>query len=204
MDYQTRIIGDYKVVLSVKIGGYEVVLCENRDAPEDEVYLCGYVENNGLFESIDDCMVSGSYADIVTVFGERVAEKGEKVQKELEDIKRDIGDDRELKKEDCQSITTKDCVKGKVIVLRGRDLRPEYRRMSAQLLFCTGGFGAQGDARGRTCFARRIYDAGQTQCRREDILGIIPEEKLPEWAKGKLDAIRKQLAVRSADVRGDR
>lgn len=200
---ETRIIGDYSVITSIRIGKYEIALCKNDEAPNDERYLCGYIENNGILESLNDCMVSESYADIVAVFGGRVAEKGEAVQLELERIQKEIGDDSALHYECCIPISSEDCIKDKVIVLREDILRPEYKRASYQLLFCTGGFGAQSNARGRTCFATRIYDSEKINCQRCDVLGIVPEENLPDWAKDKLKEI-KQIETRKKDTRGDR
>ncbi len=192
MKKEKRIIGEYEVIASIMIGEYEIALCENRNAPNDEVFLCGYIENNGIYERLSDCVVSDSYADVATVFGGRIAEKAEEVQKELEHIQKNVGDDKEITAGECLPISCDDCIEGKVIVLRSDILRPEYKRASSQLMLCTGGFGAQANARGRTCFATYLYDARKTQCRRDDILGIIPEDKLPEWAKNGLKAIRLQ------------
>ena len=203
---EKRMIGDYEVLTSIMIGESEVALCQNPNAPKDEVFLCGYIENNGVFERLNDCMVSNSYADIVTVFGERIAEKAEELQKELEHIGKNVGDDSELTEKDCISDSIENCIEGKVIVIRGDLLRPEYKRASNQLLLCTGGFGAQSSPRGRTCFATRLYDAKQIQCRREDILGIMPEENLPVWAKNGLEAIRMRSTQihKNKETRGDR
>ncbi len=206
MENEKRMIGDYTVLQAFRIGEYEIALCENRDAPRDEVFLCGYVENNGLYERLSDCMASDSYADVASIFGERIAERAEEVQKEIEHVRTNVGDDSEITQKDCVPDCPENCIEGKIVVLRGDLLRPEYKRASNQLLLCTGGFGAQANARGRTCFARRLYDAGQTQLRREDILGIMPEDKLPEWAKSGLEAIRRNAAElqKKKDTRGER
>ena len=201
MEQTQRKIGDYTVLASFPIGEYEIALCEDPEAPREEVYLCGYIENNGLFECLTDCMVSDSYAEIATFYGERIAEKSEEVQKEIEKIQREIGNDREIKAGSCLSVSAGDKLEGKVIVVRGAVLRPEYKRATSQLLLCTGGFGAQANARGRTCFATRLYDGVKTQCRRDDVLGVMPEDLLPKWAKNALDSIRREA---KRETRGDR
>ena len=187
MEQNKRKFDNYTVLTSFRIGEYEIALCENPTAPKGEEFLCGYV-------------------DIATCYGERIAEKAEEVQRELEHIQKNVGDDTVITSKDCLPITDEDCIEGKVIVIRGDILRPEYKRASNQLLLCTGGFGAQSNPRGRTCFATRLYDAKQTQCRREDIIGIMPEDKLPEWAKNGLEAIRQKSTEihRKKDTRGDR
>lgn len=206
MEQNNRKFDDYTVLTSFCIGEYEIALCESPKAPKDERYLCGYIENNGVFEQINDCIGSDSFADIATCYGERIAEKAEEVQKTLERIQQNVGDDTVITASDCLPFSHEDCIEGKIIVLRDDILRPEYKRSSNQLMLCTGGFGAQANARGRTCYATHLYDASKTQCRREDILGVMPEERLPEWAKNGLEAIRQQSTQihRKKDTRGDR
>ena len=206
MKEEQRTIGEYTVRDSFSIGEYEIVLCENANAPKEREFLCGFVENNGIYERLYDCMVSDSYADIATVFGERIAEKAEEVQKEQEHVLRNVGDDRVFTAEDCEPVSHEDRIEDRIIVLRDDLLRPEYKHGSSQLFLCTGGFGAQGNPRGRTCFLTRLYDARQMQCRREDILGVMPEEQLPVWAKNGLAAIRQQSTelYRKSEERGDR
>ena len=71
----------------------------------------------------------------------------------------------------------------KVIVIRGNVLRPEFRHASHQLMLCTGGFGAQKNARGRTCYCISLYSGKQTSFYRGDVLGVMDKRALPEWAK---------------------
>lgn len=201
MEQTKRKIGDYTVLTSFPIGEYEIALCEDPEAPREEVYLCGYIENNGLFERLTDCMVSDSYAEIATFYGERIAEKSEEVQKEIEGILRKVEGDREISANACKRVSYDESIEGKVIVLRGDVLRPEYRRSTSQLLLCTGGFGAQANARGRTCFATRLYDGQKTQCQRDDVLGVMPEELLPEWARTSLESLRREA---KRETRGER
>ncbi len=206
MRNEKRMIGEYEVLTSIMIGEYEIVLCENQNAPKDEVFLCGYIENNGVFERMTDCIFSDSYADVATIYGERIAEKAEAVQKELERIGKNMDDDSELTAKDCMPITDADDLIDKVIVLRGDILRPEYKRASNQLILCTGGFGSVPNSRGRTCYGLHLYDSRHTQCLRQDVLGVVPEDKLPQWAKDSLEAIRKQSTEihRKKDTRGER
>lgn len=206
MEQEKRMFGDYTELTSFRIGKYEIGLFENQDAPKDEVFLCGFIESNGIMERLIDGMVSDSFADIATVYGERIAEKAEEVQKELEHIQKNVGDDSELTAKDCMPTSYDDDLEGKIIVLRGNILRPEYKRASNQLMLCTGGSGSRPNPYGRTCYAVHLYDAKQTVCYRQDILGVMPEEKLPEWAMKGLEAIRQQSTDihRKKDERGDR
>ncbi len=50
-------------------------------------------------------------------------------------------------------------------------------------MLCTGGFGAQKNARGRTCYCISLYSGKQTSFYRGDVLGVMDKRSLPEWAK---------------------
>lgn len=83
----------------------------------------------------------------------------------------------------------------------GVDLLPSNIELSGMetglfnVMLCTGGFGAQANARGRTCYCISLFDGRQTSYYRSDVLGVIEPEKLPEWAKeglAKANEIREQ------------
>ena len=188
---EKRQIGDYTILSSVLLGEYEIIMGENANAADDEKYICAYVENNGIFERGFDCMASSSFVEIADLYGERISEKARELQSEIE--KEDIftGDNREITSSDCDRITDADRLVGKVIVIRGDSLRPEFKRATHQLLLCTGGFGAEQYARGRTCYCISLYDGRQTSFYRSDILGVIEPEKLPKWAQNSLVKTRE-------------
>ena len=193
MEKEKRKIGDYEILTSIRIGEYEIALLQNEKAPRDEVYMCAFVENNGLYERCTECMVSDSYTDVATLYGERVSEKAEEIQKQIELEGKIVGDDTVLTKNDCVPLDDNSFLSGKVIVLKPEVLRPEYRRQSHQLLLCTGGFGSYPNARGRTCFCVNLLDGQDTSWWREDVLGVLPEDKVPAWAKGMLEQNRTKV-----------
>lgn len=190
MSNEKRMIGDYEILVSFRIGKNEIVLAEKSDAVQYERFLCGYVENNGVFERVIECSISDSYEDAATLFGERIAEKAEEAQIEFEREKEIVGDNREMKASECEPITENDLLKGRVVVARGDALHTEYRRAAHQMYLCVGGFGAQPNARGRSCFCRSLYDGHEATFQRQDILGVFPAEKLPEWAANGLKKAR--------------
>ena len=58
MDDEKRTFGDYVLITSIWIGEYEIGICENPKAEKkDERFLCGYIENNGVWEYIKDNMI---------------------------------------------------------------------------------------------------------------------------------------------------
>ena len=68
-------------------------------------------------------------------------------------------------------------------------------------MLCTGGFGAQPNARGRSCFCTSLYDGHDTKFYRQNIIGTIAAEDLPEWAKPGYD---KALTAQKKAERNER
>ena len=64
-----------------------------------------------------------------------------------------------------------------------------------QLRLCTGGFGASPKSRGTACFCRSLLTGNSSRFERLDVIGIMPMEKLPEWAKKGLEICKKKQAA---------
>lgn len=75
---------------------------------------------------------------------------------------------------------------GKVVVINPQYLKDEYKTPEDQLFLATGGFGCSPHARGRKVFGQFLKDGEQACYYREDIIGVLKEEHLPEWAKDKI------------------
>lgn len=196
-----RKIGDYLVLNSLKIGYKEIVIGEDINAFEGQRYLCCFVEHNTIFEHYDEAIVSDNYAEIIKEFGERIKESATQILQEQELAEKTIGDDNELFIDRCDPVSIDDCIENKVLVINGDYLRPEFRRASRQLMLCTGGFGAQPNPRGRTCYCVSLYDGSKTCFYRSDVLGTIEPEKLPDWAKTGLERAKKIAANEKAPTR---
>ena len=190
MSEEKRMIGDYSVLNTMCVGHREIVICEDPKATANERYLCCYVENNSIFERYTDGMVSDDYAEIAKLFGERITAAAVEILKECEREAEQVGDNPELVQSDCEPVSWEDSIENKVVVIKGDILRPEFRRATRQLMLCSGGFGAQANARGRTCFCISLFDGRQTSYYRSDILGVIAPEKLPQWAQTGLETAR--------------
>lgn len=157
---ETRKIGDYSVKYSMYIGHKDIALGENPNADKDERYVCCFVETNAIFERYSGVLVSDDFAEIAKVFGQRVADAAEEIIQENERACQEVGMNEELTTNSCKPISYEDSIENKVVVVKGSILRPEFRHANHQLMLCTGGFGAQANARGRTCYciSRREKD----------------------------------------------
>lgn len=82
--------------------------------------------------------------------------------------------------------------KPKVVVIRAECLRPEYRTADKQLVLATGGFGTYANARGRAVYTTNLYSCKEARWNREDILGIVKPEYMPDWAKERLKQLEDE------------
>ena len=188
---EKRMIGDYTVLNTMYVGHKEIAICENPKAESNERYLCCYVENVAIFERYTEGVASDDFAEIAKVFGERIISAADEIMKETEKAEKLIGENTEIMTDECNAISYMDSIENKVVVIKGNILRPEFRHASHQLMLCTGGFGSQPNARGRTCYCISLYDGKKTSYYRSDILGTMDKEMLPEWAKDKLEKAKE-------------
>lgn len=193
---EKRMVGDYTVLNSMYIGHKEILLCENTQAEKGERYLCCYAERVLIYERYPEAVASDDFAEIVKIYGERMTQAADEIMREAEMVISEIGMDDEITEKDCKPISADDAIEDKVIVIRGNVLRPEFRHASHQLMLCTGGVGAQKNARGRTCYCISLYGGKQTSFYRGDVLGVIDKRTLPQWAK---DGLQKAQEARERE-----
>lgn len=90
----------------------------------------------------------------------------------------------------------------KVVALRPEILKDEYKTPKDQLFYAQGGNGCRPQARGTKVFGRRLTgDESETYYCREDILGVLKLELLPDWAQERLaqwTSVKEQAEVSEA------
>ena len=74
----------------------------------------------------------------------------------------------------------------KLLILRDISLKEEYRTPENQLFFAEGGFGCSPEKIGRKVFGQFLSDGEKTHLSRQDFLGVIADENIPDWAREKL------------------
>ena len=188
---EKRMAGDYEIIHALHIGPSEIVIGEYPAAPEGEKYLCAACVSNDLFTRYDDCMVSDDYAEIVQIFGQRVAQQAEQTRQELFKPRFQGIPNDPITIKDCTPLSGEDDLEGKVVVIKQEVLRREYRMATHQLKLCRGGSGARPNSRGTACFCTDLYSGKEARFERWDVLGTMEPEQLPNWAKHQLEIVRQ-------------
>ena len=83
-------------------------------------------------------------------------------------------------------------VKGKVLVMKPDTLKERCWSRENQLWLAEGGFGCAPESSGRAIYATCLADGEKTRWNREDFIGVLDRQYLPEWAEGKLNEILAQ------------
>lgn len=201
---EDRFAGDYKIEQSIQIGKKEIVFGIHRDSAVKDLYLCAYYESDDILGNYYDCMVSDDYTEIIALFADRIKSAAVEHMAVLNggDFSSEDKKPIDERSASIRLISDKDDLNNQIVVLRPDIMRPEYRHGIFQLKLCTGGFGASPMARGRSCFCTNLLDGETAIYKRQDILGIIPANQLPEWAKKSLEKItedKKEHTIQKKD-----
>lgn len=191
-----RMAGDYEVIHAFHIGDKEIVIGENIEADDDERYMCAFCEKNEIMERYSDVIASDDFCEVAKLYADRLSEQAEKTRQATFTLKFQGIDTTPLTVADCTPITADDYIKGKLIVIKQDALRQEYRMSTHQLKICTGGFGSHPHSRGSACFCVDLYNGQHSRFEREDVLGTVTEEQLPQWAKLGLERYRYELKTK--------
>lgn len=81
---------------------------------------------------------------------------------------------------------------GRVLVMKPEALKDSFKTPEDQLFLAESGFGCRPDALGRKVYGRFFKDGENTHFYRQDFLGVLKDEYLPEWASEKLAEMHPQ------------
>lgn len=193
MDNEKRMVDTYEIKHAITMGDREVLFLE--DEKNSFPYMvCNCSWDNPLsVEQYFNAVVSEDYLEMMTEFTSRATAQIEAVKAERAKISVPL---EPFTLEHCVTDDTGECIEDKVAVIRQACLRPEYRTADKQLVLVTGGFGAQGKARGRAVYTVNLYSGKESRWNRADILGIVKPECMPDWAKERLRLIDNERQVK--------
>lgn len=180
-----RIAGEYEITHSLHIGDKEVVFGENQKLPM--TYFCAHYTTNELFQKYADGICGDDYVEMVSHFAKRIADQCAVREKEQATEPKE-----KITAEMCLPNDYRQSIVGKVVAVKLSILRPEYHSAAHQLIYVTGGNGAQANARGNACFHYNLYTGEHGRFERYQIEGEVKPECLPDWAKACLETILQQ------------
>jgi len=188
---EKRMAGGYEILYAIHIGDREIVFGENKSPDAPTRYFSGWCDANELFERyIGD--ETNDYLAAMRQFVDSLGKQIEKVEKERAAVTVPMAP---ITAEQCFPNDLSESIGGKIVAVRADVLRPEYQTADRQLVFVTGGFGANANSRGSAVFCTNLYHGKHTRWERRDIQGVVKPEHIPAWAKERLSAIQAEKSA---------
>ena len=197
-----EMINDYAVKNEVFVGNRRYLFAVHTDEKEPQRFLKCQCYDDELFRHYVNAVTSNDFVECMKLYLADISAAVEKVEKDraaigLEDISC-------LKGSDLLSASRDKNIEGKVVAIGEKWLCDGFKDISHQLYFVKGGNGTQSNSRGNACFSINLYTGEDTRIERYEVLGEVPEDKIPEFAKEHLANARAKYAKEVADERRNR
>ncbi len=185
---EKEIIAGYTVRISLWIGNKRLIYARSDNPQEQNPYMKCICTQNGLLMEYTDALCSDRYEEIMKLFAEDL--RAEAVRLEAEKSAKGDAVAPCFGKDDVEPAPYDRSIKGRVVALKPDALDDSYRDLSDQLYYVTGGFGAEANSRGHACYCTNLYSWAVCRIERPYVLGIVPEDRLPDFAKKTLASCR--------------
>ena len=197
-----EMINDYAVQNEVFVGNRRYLFAVHTDEKEPQRFLKCQCYDDELFRHYVNAVTSNDFVECMKLYLADISAAVEKVEKDraaigLEDISC-------LKGSDLLSASRDKNIVGKVVAIEEKWLCDGFKDISHQLYFVKGGNGAQPNSRGNACFSINLYTGEDTRIERYEVLGEVPEDKIPDFAKEHLANARAKYAKEIAEERRNR
>jgi len=192
-----RKIQDYDITHSVRLDGVDIIVAENPKSAAEPYMLCERdrgpartasalrrrTESQTSYHIVD---ASADYLKIMQGFADKVSAHVSALR--LDKIYAPKFN-YPLTGEDCVAGGLGESLEGKVIAIKTEVLAPEFRSATNQLMLAQSGSGCSPTARGNSVYCAELYTGREVCHERYDVLGVVRDECIPEWAKAKLAAL---------------
>ena len=197
-----EMINDYAVKNEVFVGNRRYLFAVHTDEKEPQRFLKCQCYDDELFRHYVNAVTSNDFVECMKLYLADISAAVEKVEKDRAAI--GLDDISCLKGSDLLSASREKNIEGKVVAIGEKWLCDGFKDISHQLYFVKGGNGAQSNSRGNACFSINLYTGEDTRIERYEVLGEVPEDKIPEFAKEHLANARAKYAKEIANERRNR
>ncbi len=193
-----EVIEGYTVQASVNIGAKRIIFAKDETEKAEMPYMKCIAVPNMLFTRYENAVVSTSFEEIMKLFADDI--KAEAIMIEAENRARRAEELPPFKAADLIPDQDKNLV-GQVVAIDTKYLHDGYKSLTRQLYYVTGGHGTRPNARGSACFCYDLYTGENDRIERYEVLGIVPKEKIPDFALKTLEEIKHKEKAREGDAR---
>ena len=197
---EKRMVGSYEVEQSIFIGEKEVLFGVSQK--EEYPFMVCYCDYNNPFSApwYTEAVGIDDYLEAMELFCDRVQAQIVLTRSEQEKFKFAR---TPFTAADCIPDKKNESIIGKVVVIDAEPKRYEYQHAAYQLILADGGNGASG-GRGQAVFGTCLATGERSRWERYDVLGEIRPERMPQWAKEALNAIKNHEKAKKPHSREER
>jgi len=182
-------IDQYEIIHSIQVGVREVVV----GVSAEREFMCCICTQDEMLEHYADAMVSDDYLEIMGLYADRLKKQIAAVQAMRSTIHVPL---TMLREDQCFPMNSETDITGKVVAIKPDSLRYEYQQADRQLILVTGGGGAHSRARGSAVFGVNVFTGRNSgRWERQDVMGEVRPEHLPQWVKERLPVIERERAL---------
>jgi len=192
---EKEIIEGYAVESSVWVGNKRFVFAISEDQKEPMRYLKCIAIPEELFIRYEEAFVCDDYFDAMKLYTDDIVAEIELLKNARDQI--GLENVNCFQKEDLIPINSSMNLSGQIVAIDETAISDGYRDIAHQLFYVNSGFGVSAYSRGNACFGWNLYSGEKGRIERYDIIGIVPADKLPDFAKKTMEVIRKQEKEKS-------
>lgn len=190
MKQEKEMINDYIVENVVRIGNSRYIFAIHSDPREEQRFLKCKNYNDEIFTHYENVLTGDDFVSMMRLYLKDISDAVENIERERKKI--GMEDIRCLTLEDLIPSTYEESLLGKVVAISEKYLYDGYKDISHQLFFVNGGSGAVADSRGNACFCRNLYTGEKTRIERYEVLGTLPDDAVPDYAKEHLKRAKEE------------
>lgn len=198
-DEEKEIINGYEVDSSVWVGNKRIIFAIHPDEKEECRYLKCIASQQDIFTRYENIVISNDYFNIMKQFADDIS--AETIVLENEERAIGMDDVSCLKVADLTPVSGSDSIKNRVVAIGEKHLVDGYKNISHQLYYVNSGFGVEPNSRGRACYGWNLYSGKKVRIERPYVIGIVPEDKMPDFAKKTLEKIKSEIKREDMDAR---
>lgn len=189
----------YEIVQDVNVDGTHYIFAVDENADNNMRFFVGEANYCDLFICYENNTISDDYIEAMSEWTSRLCKAVKRCSESLEKIKKDGVKLTTLSFDDVD--TSIQDYKNKVVVIKPSSIIYESQYAHCQLAFVTNGNGCSPRSMGTAVYCDSIYTGESARWERNDILGVIRTDRVPEWAKKKVAELQKKYSEAiTADV----
>ena len=191
MSEEKEILEGYRIDSHIWVGNTRICFGISEDKKEKYPYMVCEYENKGLlFPVCDKMSCFDDFAEAVSFYAEKIGDRAT----ELGEKRKEIGmeDVSCFHLNDLIPVSYDMTIRNNVVAVSEDSIAHGYRDIAHQLYYVNSGFGVEAKSRGRACYGWSLYTGEKCRIERSDVIGIVPEDKMPDFAKTNLNHILKE------------